>query len=206
MEEFIFKVLVVGNAGVGKTSLIRRYVHDMFSTNYKTTIGVDFALKRINWTDGSVLQLHLWDIAGQERFGNMTRVYYKQAVAAIVVFDITDAESFEGVKMWKKDIDSKVFLPDDQTPIPTLLIANKYDLENKIDIDLDEFCKENNFIGYHQTSALSGDGVDNAMNVLITKILENKVEVNEPSSDTGVIRIEETNPNDDKKSSGGCQC
>jgi GTPase SAR1 family protein len=55
----------------------------------------------------------------------MTRVYYKQAVAAIVVFDVTDAESFEGVKVWKKDIDSKVYLPDDQTPIPTILIGNK---------------------------------------------------------------------------------
>jgi GTPase SAR1 family protein len=86
--------------------------------------------------DGTVVQLQLWgflflciqlslDIAGQERFGNMTRVYYKQAVAAIVVFDVTDAESFEGVKIWKKDIDSKVYLPDDQTPIPTILIGNK---------------------------------------------------------------------------------
>jgi Ras-related protein Rab-32 len=69
---------------------------------------VDFALKVINWDQNTVVRLQLWDIAGQERFGNMTRVYYREAVGAFVVFDVTRVATFEAVQKWKNDIDSKV--------------------------------------------------------------------------------------------------
>ena len=73
MVEYLFKVLVIGDIGVGKTSLIKRYVHHIFGQTYKPTIGVDFALKVINWDPETLIRLQLWDIAGQERFGTMTR-------------------------------------------------------------------------------------------------------------------------------------
>ncbi len=80
-QELLFKILVIGELGTGKTAFIKRYVHDFFSENYRATIGVDFALKVIEHGDGeeegSRIRLQLWDIAGQERFGNMTRVYYR---------------------------------------------------------------------------------------------------------------------------------
>ena len=160
-------MLVVGDIGTGKTSIIKRYVHGIFSNHYKATIGVDFALKGtlrysvtpnanaitrsmfmscmracvrvacvyapvlmmmhsrltrtcfdcpmvlcvppvINLDSNTVVRLQLWDIAGQERFGNMTRVYYKEAVGAFIVFDVTRASTFEAVHKWKHDIDSKV--------------------------------------------------------------------------------------------------
>ena len=72
--QFLFKILVIGDLGTGKTSIIKRYVHNIFSMNYKSTIGVDFALKVIQWSLDTVIRLQLWDIAGQERFGSMTRV------------------------------------------------------------------------------------------------------------------------------------
>lgn len=90
----------------GKTSIIKRFVHNIFSMHYKSTIGVDFALKVINWDPSTVVRLQLWDIAGQERFGNMTRVYYREAVGAFVVFDVTRVATFEAVQKWKNDIDS----------------------------------------------------------------------------------------------------
>lgn len=90
----------------------------------RVQIGVDFALKVIQWSPDTVVRLQLWDIAGQERFGNMTRVYYKEAVGALVVFDVTRISTFDGVSKWKADIDEKVRLPDG-SKIPVVLLANK---------------------------------------------------------------------------------
>eukprot|EP00128_Syssomonas_multiformis_P012652 Colp12_sorted_trinity150504_noHs@10139 len=123
-KEYLFKVLVVGDIGSGKSSIIKRFVHNVFSIHYKATIGVDFASKVINWDSESVVRLQLWDIAGQERFGNMTRVYYKEAVGAFIVYDVTRNNTFEAVQKWKADIDAKVTLPDG-SPVPVILLGNK---------------------------------------------------------------------------------
>lgn len=84
-REHLYKILVIGELGTGKTSFIKQYVHKFYSQNYRATIGVDFALKVLNWDASTIIRLQLWDIAGQERFGNMTRVYYKEAVGAFIV-------------------------------------------------------------------------------------------------------------------------
>ena len=156
-NEHLYKVLVIGELGTGKTSIIKRYVHQFFSQHYRATIGVDFALKVVHWDQNTVIRLQLWDIAGieaecqflifcdhilsllgQERFGNMTRVYYKEAVGAFIVFDVTRSSTFDSVIKWKQDLDSKVQLPDGN-PIPCVLLANKvvvryFILENDIHI------------------------------------------------------------------------
>ncbi|RVE39918.1 hypothetical protein evm_015432, partial [Chilo suppressalis] len=123
-REHLYKILVIGELGTGKTSIIKRYVHQFFSQHYRATIGVDFALKVLNWDANTIIRLQLWDIAGQERFGNMTRVYYKEAVGAFIVFDVSRAATFEAVVKWKNDLDTKVQLPDG-SPIPCILLANK---------------------------------------------------------------------------------
>ena len=177
VNEYLYKVLVVGDIGTGKTSIIKRYVHNIFSMHYKSTIGVDFALKVINWDENSVVRLQLWDIAGQERFGNMTRVYYKEAVGAMVVFDVTRVSTFEAVQKWKNDIDAKVLLPPDNRPIPVVLLANKCDLAKEgICQDkrqMDKFCEDNGFIGWFETSAKDDIGIEDAAKCLVAKILEN---------------------------------
>lgn len=176
-NEFLHKVLVVGDIGTGKTSIIKRYVHHIYSEHYKSTIGVDFALKVINYDDNNIIRLQLWDIAGQERFGNMTRVYYREAVAAFIVFDVTRISTFEAVTKWKADIDSKVFLPNTQTNIPIVLLANKCDLIKTGIIEeankMDKFCLENGFIGWFETSAKNDIGINEAALCLVNSIMKN---------------------------------
>jgi small GTP-binding protein len=93
----VLKVLVVGEMGTGKTSLIRQYAQGVFSEFYKTTIGVDFASKDLEWDDHTSIILQLWDIGGQERYGNMTHIYYQEAVAPFVVFVVPGRNR---VKKW----------------------------------------------------------------------------------------------------------
>jgi small GTP-binding protein len=179
ITEYLYKVLVVGDIGTGKTSIIKRFVHNIFSMHYKSTIGVDFALKVINWDANTIVRLQLWDIAGQERFGNMTRVYYKEAVGAMVVFDVTRVGTFDAVAKWKNDIDCKVTLPPDDRPIPVVLLANKCDLArdgwHKTPAQMDKYCEENSFIGWFETSAKENINIDKAAKFLVQKILENDV-------------------------------
>ncbi|XP_070589779.1 ras-related protein Rab-32 [Erythrolamprus reginae] len=176
-REHLFKVLVIGELGVGKTSIIKRYVHQLFSQHYRATIGVDFALKVLNWDTRTLVRLQLWDIAGQERFGNMTRVYYKEAVGAFVVFDITRGSTFEAVSKWKHDLDSKVVLPNG-SPIPTILLANKCDQkkdssQNPSPSQMNQFCKEGGFAGWFETSAKDNINIDEAARFLVENILTN---------------------------------
>lgn len=94
---------------------------------------MDFALKVLNWDQNTIIRLQLWDIAGQERFGSMTRVYYKEAVGAFIVFDVTRAATFDAVLKWKQDLDSKVQLSDG-SPIPCILLANKVNVMLSVSI------------------------------------------------------------------------
>lgn len=182
-NEHLYKVLVIGELGTGKTSIIKRYVHQFFSQHYRATIGVDFALKVVHWDQNTVIRLQLWDIAGQERFGNMTRVYYKEAVGAFIVFDVTRSNTFDSVLKWKQDLDSKVQLPDGGR-IPCVLLANKCDQPNESvaanPAKLDEFCAEHGFSGWFSTSAKDNINIDDAAKFLVRTILENDKWSNNP--------------------------
>ncbi|XP_031572186.1 ras-related protein Rab-38-like [Actinia tenebrosa] len=172
VKEHLYKVLVIGEYGVGKTSIIRRYTEGYFSPNYKLTIGVDFALKVIHWDPKTKINLQLWDVAGHERFGHMTRVYYKYAIAAVIVFDVSRPATFEAVFKWYKDISEKVMLTN-ESPIPIILLANKCDLEEfPVDHEkLNLFCQENRFAGWFPTSAKEDKNIDEAMRFLVQSIL-----------------------------------
>jgi Ras-related protein Rab-32 len=108
----------------GKTCIIKRYTEGTFSPNYKLTIGVDFSLKTLEWDSRTKVNLQLWDIAGHERFNHMTRVYYKYAIAAIIVFDIKRLATFESVLKWLADVNQKVML-ENGSSVPIILLANK---------------------------------------------------------------------------------
>ncbi|KYQ92042.1 hypothetical protein DLAC_11669 [Tieghemostelium lacteum] len=187
-SEYLYKILVVGDIGTGKTSIIKRFVHNIFSMHYKSTIGVDFALKVINWDPKTEVRLQLWDIAGQERFGSMTRVYYKEAVGAMITFDVTRMSTFDAVAKWKADIDSKVTYGPEDKPIPVVLLANKCDLGKDAFIktanDMDKYVKDNGFIGWFETSAKENMNIEKAARFLVEHILKNDIRRNAPVSDT----------------------
>jgi len=201
--EYIFKVLVIGELGSGKTSIIKRYVHQFFSQHYRATIGVDFALKVINVDTDTVVRLQLWDIAGQERFGSMTRVYYRDAAAAFVVFDLTRTATLEAAAKWKSDLDQKVVTVDGK-PVPAFLLANKSDVPREpgmaSDDDISKFCEKHGFTGWRLVSAKEGRGIEEVGDKLI-KILISKEE-------NQVLRrtpIHLHDPNQYKKKSA-CKC
>eukprot|EP00030_Apusomonadida_sp_AF-17_P000613 a175315_89.p1 GENE.a175315_89~~a175315_89.p1 ORF type:complete len:230 (-),score=57.68 a175315_89:698-1357(-) len=188
-NEKLFKVIICGDYAVGKTSLIRRYCEDVFSPNYKLTIGVDFSVKSLDWEDGSVVKLQIWDIAGHERFGCMTHAYYKHCIAAVIVYDVTRSSTFESVLKWKRDIDSKVVLVNGD-PVPTLLLANKADtgvIENADEIE--DFVQRNGFIGWFATSARESVNVNEAFHSLTRRILQVASENIPRETATGIVSL-----------------
>ena len=170
--ELLHKVLVIGEGGTGKTCLIRRYVHGIFQATNKATIGVDFALKVLNHNNRSIT-LQIWDIAGQERYGQMTRVYYQAAVGAMVVCDITRPETMDLAVKWKQDLDSKVFLGSTGKTIPSVLLVNKSDLGqlHKTREEMDMFCRDHGFSGWFETSAREDKNVGAAFGALVDHVL-----------------------------------
>eukprot|EP00008_Paramoeba_atlantica_P010004 CAMPEP_0201483310 /NCGR_PEP_ID=MMETSP0151_2-20130828/7532_1 /ASSEMBLY_ACC=CAM_ASM_000257 /TAXON_ID=200890 /ORGANISM="Paramoeba atlantica, Strain 621/1 / CCAP 1560/9" /LENGTH=214 /DNA_ID=CAMNT_0047866399 /DNA_START=62 /DNA_END=706 /DNA_ORIENTATION=- len=166
-DQSLYKVLVIGDYAVGKTSLIKQYVDGVFTPNYKLTIGVDFAVKELQVSNRKIT-LQLWDVAGHERFGTMTRVYYKYALAALIVFDLSRPTTFDAVLKWRQDINQKVSLPNGD-PIPVILLANKCDIAG-VSVDragLDEFVKNEGFLGWFETSAQDNVNVSEAIAFLV---------------------------------------
>ncbi|KAH0792161.1 Ras-related protein RABD1 [Histomonas meleagridis] len=130
--DYLFKVLIIGNSGVGKSCLLLRFAEDMFSDNYISTIGVDFKIKKIE-LEGKSIKLQIWDTAGQERFRTITKSYYRGSNGIVVVYDITDRESFEQVSHWMTEIDSHA-----SSDVCRLLVGNKCDLDDKRAVKTEE--------------------------------------------------------------------
>ncbi|XP_033175892.1 ras-related protein Rab-32B-like [Bombus impatiens] len=149
-----------------------------FTSNYKITIGADFAIKAVDWDRFTKINLQLWDVAGHERFGYMTRVYYKYAVAAALVFDISRIATFQSIKKWLCDLREKVTLPDG-SEIPVVLLANKCDIScPSVPIEqIARFCKENNIGAWYVTSAKENTNIDVAMRYLVENVLKTRIDV-----------------------------
>lgn len=170
MEEIVYKILVIGDIGVGKTSIIKRYTNNIFSQNYKATIGVDFAMKIVEKNDLKI-RMQFWDIAGQERNHILLRQYYKDAAAAIIVFDVVRSSTLDGVIRWKNEINRCL-----DASVPIILVANKIDL---IDDDesfdyLDNFCMDHKFIQWFKMSVKENINVESTCDKLLDIIVEKK--------------------------------
>ena len=125
--DYLFKILVIGNAGVGKTNILMRYIDDSFDMSYMSTIGVDFKIKTVK-VDDVVVKLQIWDTAGQERFRTITSSYYRGAHAVLIVFDVCDTTSFTNLNYWMTSIQNQ-----NGMNLTRLLIGNKTDLiDNRV--------------------------------------------------------------------------
>ncbi|KAI6651967.1 hypothetical protein LOD99_4512 [Oopsacas minuta] len=167
-----YKVIIVGNGGVGKTSFITRYVHNEYLKSYKPTLGVDFFVKKLDIDNGSRVHLHLWDIQGQECAMNMTSTFYRKANAAILMFDITQRKTFEDIRIWKQDIDTKIF----RDTCPCILLGNKSDLKAMQEVEESEMknlCQELGFVHYSEISVKQNFHVKESMNILVENLMDN---------------------------------
>ncbi|KAJ7951664.1 Ras-related GTP-binding protein [Quillaja saponaria] len=123
--EYLFKVMLIGDSGVGKSGLLLRFSDDSYTESYISTIGVDFRMQTME-VDGKILKLQIWDTAGQERFRTITYSYYRGAHGIVIVYDVTNQVSFDHVKGWLEEINS--FASDN---VNMLLVGNKCDLTAK---------------------------------------------------------------------------
>ena len=127
-SDYLFKVLLIGNSGVGKSSLLLRFADDVFHENFMPTIGVDFKIRTIE-VDGKTIKLQIWDTAGQDRFKTITSSYYRGAHGIIVTYDINDRDSFAKVSEWMSEVDKH-----SDKNISRILVGNKKDLEDQREI------------------------------------------------------------------------
>lgn len=167
------KILVIGDVAVGKTSLVNRVVYNSFSEKYKATIGCEFGIKLMN-IDGEEVRIQLWDLAGQDRLGGISRLYCRDSHGALVVTDITRKDTLDKAILWKSIVDEQTRTPDGQ-PIPMVLCVNKHDLDegnsNFTAEELMKFAQEKQFLTAFFTSAKTGLNSEKAVELLVREVL-----------------------------------
>ena len=134
--DYNFKILLLGDAAVGKTSLVQRFVHDRFDSSYLMTIGMEPSEKLVDLNDGTRVALSIWDLAGQERFQLIRHTFYTGAKAALLVYDLTRASTLKNVQKWSKE-----FVDNCGKDVVKVLVGNKEDLKNQIAVSKKE-CTE----------------------------------------------------------------
>eukprot|EP00611_Tribonema_gayanum_P002355 TRINITY_DN11722_c0_g2_i1.p1 TRINITY_DN11722_c0_g2~~TRINITY_DN11722_c0_g2_i1.p1 ORF type:complete len:197 (+),score=72.48 TRINITY_DN11722_c0_g2_i1:202-792(+) len=156
--DYLFKLLLIGDSGVGKSCLLLRFADDTYTESYISTIGVDFKIRTIE-LDSKTIKLQIWDTAGQERFRTITSSYYRGAHGIIVVYDVTDRDSFQNVKQWLHEIDRYAC-----ENVNKLLVGNKSDLEAKRAVTTEEAKEFADSLGieFLETSAKNATNVDSA--------------------------------------------
>ena len=165
--DYLFKIVLVGESGVGKTNLLSRFSRNEFNLESKATIGVEFDTKRIEH-EGEIIKAQIWDTAGQERFRAITSAYYKGAMGALLVYDISKRTSFTMLDRWLNEIKSHT-----EVDLNIILVGNKSDLENLREVTKDEainYAKENN-IPFFETSALTSNNVEEVFRDLLVNIV-----------------------------------
>ncbi|ODQ68653.1 hypothetical protein NADFUDRAFT_45145 [Nadsonia fulvescens var. elongata DSM 6958] len=172
-KKAMLKIVILGDSGVGKTSLIRQYVDNKFSTQYKATIGADFFNRELQVDDHTV-KMQLWDTAGQERFQSLGVAFYRGADCCVLVYDVNNPKSFEALKAWRDEFLVQAN-PRDPETFPFVVVGNKVDIEDnnkRVSTKRAQaFCRANGNMPYFETSAKEAIGVEAAFEVIARNAL-----------------------------------
>ena len=201
--DYLLKYIIIGDAAVGKSNLLLRYVHGQFKPEYQLTIGVEFGAKNIE-ISSKIFRIQIWDTAGQENFRSITRAYYKNSVCALVVYDISSRDSFNNVMSWIEDCKN-------QSPktIFIVLVGNKSDLDDKRQVSYEEgeaLAKENGLM-FLETSAKTAYNVVEAFNISAQCILNNIEKTGVDPSENANVKLKdgmETVRDGNDKKNGCC--
>jgi len=164
--DYLFKVVLIGDSGVGKSNLLSRFTRNEFNLESKSTIGVEFATRSIN-VDGKTVKAQIWDTAGQERYRAITSAYYRGAVGALLVYDIAKHATYVNVQRWLKELRDHA-----DSNIVIMLVGNKSDLKHLRAVPTEEaknFSTENG-LSFIETSALDASNVEAAFQNILTEI------------------------------------
>ncbi|KAI6654593.1 Ras gtpase protein [Oopsacas minuta] len=164
--DFLFKIVMIGDSGVGKSNLLSRFTRNEFTIECLSTIGVEFATKSVA-VDAKNIKAQIWDTAGQERFCAISNVYYRRAVGALLVYDITDSQTYDNVTNWLKDLKDHA-----DGNIVVMLVGNKSDLKHlrAVPTEMAQQFAESNQMSFIETSALSSKNVEEAFTSVVKDI------------------------------------
>jgi len=182
-----YKIILVGDTGVGKTAIVNRFIDNVFKKDHNCTIGVEFFVKSVNF-DNNVMNLLIWDTCGQERYRTITKQYYRNVAGCMVVFDISKKNTFDNIKYWMKDV-----LENGIEINTIILVGNKEDLRDVREVsekDVQELISQNN-IKYIEVSAKSGSNVHQcfqeiAKKIFIQKEHENSIKLTNHMNDQSI--------------------
>ena len=202
-EDYKLKVVVVGDSGVGKTNLIKRFSSNTFSPNTKATVGVEFLSKSYTIND-KVFKIEIWDTAGQERYKSITAAYYKGAKGALIVYDTTQKESFENIDKWISEIKEK-----SSKDMKIMLIGNKTDLKDERQVTTEEALEKAKDLetAIMETSALDGNNVKEAFYDLLKEMfkeIKKKIDIAENQVSQGGKEGIQLNTHEEESKKGCC--
>ncbi len=168
--EYRFKIVMLGDGAVGKTALTVRYTQNHFESDYKRTIGSDFAIKRLQLPERDCnITLQVWDLAGQPRFETVRQSFYRGSRGGLLVFDVTRRRTFLSLEQWKEEA-----FKGTSHPIPLVVVANKVDLVQERVVSTEEgkeYADKNKFL-YVEASALSGENVEQVYSALCEMMID----------------------------------
>ena len=182
---YLYKMLILGDSFVGKTNILKRFLHNEFDTSTKETVGVEFGSKNFTMDEKEVVKAQIWDTAGQERYRSVTKAYYKGTKGALLIYDITKRSTFENIDNWIIDLRT-----NGDKDILVILIGNKSDLAEQREVTPEEAQTkaEQYNIGFLETSAKSGDNIDKAFTELVSLIYNSNISAQQSNN-----QIEENN-------------